>query len=120
MVFSDRVMANPSAYTQFMVAVDFAVGPTFSLVVAGDSNSDDTKELIEEIQNHYLPNKIFIFRPTDQSPPEIDEYAKFINSFTKSENKATAYVCIDKTCLPATNEKEEVIKLLTAHWNKPS
>ncbi|MCK4370592.1 MAG: thioredoxin domain-containing protein, partial [Candidatus Lokiarchaeota archaeon] len=94
-VFSDKVKTSPLAYTQFLVAIDFAIGPTYSLVIAGDSDAEDTKELIRTILNEYLPNKVFMLRKIEQKIPDIDNYSNFVEFFYNLEGKATAYVCIN-------------------------
>ncbi|MFX1595720.1 MAG: thioredoxin domain-containing protein, partial [Promethearchaeota archaeon] len=33
-VFSEKIRANPLAYTQFLIAIDFVIGQTFSLVIS--------------------------------------------------------------------------------------
>jgi len=106
----------PFAYTHFMIAVDFAIGPTYSLVIAGDSGSEDTNELIHTFSNEYIPNKVFIHRKTEQEFPDIDTYSNFVEFFIKLENRATAYVCINKTCKPPISDKEKVLKYLNAEW----
>jgi len=116
-VFSDKVKASPLAYTQFLVAIDFAIGPTYSLVIAGDSDADDTNELISTILNEYIPNKVFIHRLTEQDHPDIDAYSNFVQFFDKNDGKAIAYVCINKTCKPPTHDINKILEYLRAKWN---
>jgi len=115
-VFSDKVKASPLAYTQFLVAIDFAIGPTYSLVIAGDSDAEDTKELISTILNEYLPNKVFMLRKTEQKIPDIDNYSNFVEFFYNLESKATAFVCINKTCKPPTNDIHKTLEFLKSEW----
>ena len=115
-VFSNKIKANPIAYTQFLVAVDFAVGPTYSLVIAGDSSAKDTIELIKSVQTEYLPNKIIILRNTKADSSDMDKLSNFIQFFIKLDEKATGYVCINKTCKPATSDPQKIIRLLEAEW----
>ena len=117
-VFAEKIMSTPIAYTQLLSAVDFGVGPTFSLVVAGDTGADDTNLMLNEAYKYYLPNKVLIFRPTEHYPPKIDEYSNFIEWFDKFEEKATAYVCINKTCKPPTNLSSKMIEYLDSSWAK--
>ena len=42
--FSKQVAALPSAYTQFMHALDFALGPTREILIAGDFSSLSTRQ----------------------------------------------------------------------------
>ena len=116
-VFSERISGSSLAYTQFMVGVDFAVGPSYSLVISGDTNREDTKDMLEKIRNQYIPNKVLIHRPTEVYPPKIDKYANFIEWFDKIDNKATAYVCINKTCKPPTNDINKMLEYLKAEWS---
>ncbi len=114
--FAEKIRANPLAYTQFLVAIDFAVGPTFSLVIAGDTEAKDTIKLINLVFNEYIPNKVFIHRRTEENPPDIDEYSNFVQFFVKDEGKATAYICFNKTCKPPTQSIQKISEYLNGKW----
>jgi len=103
-VFAENIRANPVAHSLMMVAVDYAVGPTYSLVIAGDTGNEDTNSMLGEIRKQFLPNKSLIFRPTEKLYPEIDKFSNFVQFFDKYEGKATAFVCINKTCKAPTND----------------
>ena len=111
-VFAETVKGNPSAFTQLMIALDFATGPTYSLVIAGDTDAVDTNEMLRTVRNRYLPNKSVILRPMEQQEPKIDNFSNYIQYFDKLDNKATAYVCINKTCKPPVNDSNKVLELL--------
>ncbi|MFX1445680.1 MAG: thioredoxin domain-containing protein, partial [Promethearchaeota archaeon] len=115
-VFAESVNNNPTAYSFLMAAIDFAVGPTYTLVIAGDTNSEDTKEMLNAIREKYIPNKSLIFFPTDNSSPEIIDIAEFVRYYEKVDGKATAYVCINQTCKPATNQINKMLELLQSKW----
>jgi len=116
-VFAENVRATPSAYTFLMIAVDYAVGPSYSLVVAGDTEKEDTLFMIKSFRTKYLPNKSFIFRPTDEDYPLIDKFSNFVQFFDKFGDKATAYVCINKTCKAPTNHTEKALEYLKPEWD---
>ena len=113
-VFAENIRASPVAHTLMMVAVDYAVGPTYSLVIAGDSGKEDTLSMLSEVRKHFLPNKSLIFRPTEDLNPEIDKYSNFIQFFDKYEEKATAFVCINKTCKAPTNDINKALEHLNS------
>ncbi len=117
-VFSEKIKANPLAYTQFLVAIDFAIGPSYSLVIGGNTDDNDTTEMIVAINNSYIPNKVFIHRKTEQELPDIDTYSNFVQFFENLEGKATAYVCINKTCKPPTHEISKMLEYLNGNWNE--
>jgi uncharacterized protein YyaL (SSP411 family) len=117
-VFAEKIESNPIAYTQFMVAVDFAVGPSYSLVIAGEPKAKDTLQMLKQLNDNYSPNKVMIYRSTETYPPEIDKYSNFIEWFEKVNGLATAYVCINKTCKPPTNDPEKVLEYLSSEWSE--
>ena len=117
-VFAESISNNPIAYTMFMTAVDFVVGPSYSLVIAGKSNSKDTKDLLEQVQNRYIPNKILIQRPMEDDTPEIDNISNFVQYYEDLDGQATAYVCINKTCKPATSDINKIIEYLNPKWKE--
>ncbi|MFX0027981.1 MAG: thioredoxin domain-containing protein [Candidatus Hermodarchaeota archaeon] len=115
-VFSERIRSNPLAHTQFLVAIDFAIGPTYSLVVAGNTEDEDTKIMIEAFRNEYIPNKVILKRNTDQESPDIDNVSNFVEFFINLDKKATAYICINKICKPPTHDINQAIELLQSTW----
>ncbi len=116
-VFTEKLSNTPIAYTHFMIAADFAIGPTYSLVIAGNTNSKDTNEMITTIRNEYIPNKVLMQRKTEQNPPDIDEFSNFVEYFDNLEGKATAYVCVNKTCKPPTHNLDQMIEFLKSDWS---
>jgi len=117
-VFSEKIRANPLAYTQFLIAIDFAIGPTYSLVIAGNREDEDTNLMINALRNEYIPNKVIMQRKTDQQNPDIDDLSNFVQFFTNLDKKATAYICINKICKPPTHEMSQAVELLQPKWKK--
>lgn len=116
-IFSDKIKDNPIAFTQLMVAVDFSVGPSYSLVISGKKESSRTNQLINIINNRFFPNLTIVFRPTDVPSPKIDQYAEYIQFFDEVDDKATAYVCVDKACKQPTNETKVMLEYLNPSWS---
>ncbi len=119
-VFSEKIKANPMAHTQYLIAIDFDIGPSYSLVIGGDSKAEDTNKLIDAINSAYVPNKVIILRKTEQDSPEIDEFSNFVQYFDKLDGKATAYICINKMCKPPTNDINKILLYLNASWSSSS
>ena len=115
-MFSEKIKSNPLAYTQFLVAIDYYIGPSYSLVIGGDTDAEDTNQMINAVNNAYIPNKVFIHRKTEQKTPDIDNFSNFVQFFDDLEGQATAYVCIDKTCKPPTHEIGKILEYLNGKW----
>ena len=110
--FCENVSQLPSAYTQLMVAVDFAVGPSYEVVIAGDLQADDTRQMLDAIRGIFVPNKIVILYPTGQRLPSIDDIVPFIKDYSNKDGKATAYVCLDYNCQLPTTDVGSMLELL--------
>ena len=57
--FSGSIREFPMGYTQMLCAgpVDFAVGPAYEVVVVGDPEAENTKQMINEIRGSFQPSK---------------------------------------------------------------
>ncbi|MGA1864579.1 MAG: thioredoxin domain-containing protein [bacterium] len=111
-IFSKKAKENPVGYTQFMVAMDFAFGPSFEVFVAGSSLSDDTKEMLRSLQTNFIPNAMVIFRPAEQKVSYIDEISPFMRYCKSIGDKATAYVCQNNACNKPTTDVDELLEML--------
>ncbi len=111
-VFSESISESPSAHTQLMAAVDFGIGPSYEVVIVGNSKAKDTKEMVQALHTHFIPNKVVLLRPIDQEAPGIERLAKFTKYQTSIDNRATAYVCLNYNCKLPTTDKGKMLELL--------
>ena len=110
--FSDNISKHPSSYAQLMVALDFGVGPSYELVIAGKEGTDDTKDMLKSVRENFIPNKVVIFRPTDRKDPAITNIAAYTKDQLSINGKATAYVCTNYACKAPTAESKKMLELL--------
>jgi len=110
--FGGTVGESSSAYTQLMAAVDFGVGPSYEIVVAGDSQAEDTGEMLRALRRRFVPNKVVLLRPTEQESPAIDRLAEFVRYHSSIDGKATAYVCLNYNCKLPTTDVGQMLGLL--------
>ncbi|MDD5616678.1 MAG: thioredoxin domain-containing protein [Candidatus Methanoperedens sp.] len=103
--FSGTIWQAPGAYAQMMVALDFALGPTSEVVIAGDAGADDTKAMLAALSREFMPGKVVIFRRGEDS--EIIGIAEYARDLKSIGGRATAYVCRNYSCgLPVTDAGE--------------
>ena len=110
--FSKAVNQFPSGYTQFLVAVDFSIGPSYEVVIVGKSEGDDTREMLEALRTRFIPNKVTIFRPSEIESPPIDRLAEYVKYQVSRDGKATAYVCMNFACKEPTTEVDKMLQLI--------
>lgn len=105
--FSKTIAEAPFAYTQFMAALDFSLGPSSQVVIVGNARSRDTMTMIETLHGSFIPDKVVMFRSTEEKDPDIIRLAEYSRDLDSIEGKATAYVCRDFRCdLPTTDAKQ--------------
>ncbi|MFN2517163.1 MAG: thioredoxin domain-containing protein [Pyrinomonadaceae bacterium] len=110
--FSGEIRSSPSASTQLMVALDFAIGPSYEVVIAGGSQAEDTRAMLNALRIRFIPNKVVLLKPTDQKEPEITKLAEFTKYQSSRDGKATAYVCLKYMCKLPTTDSGKMLELL--------
>jgi len=112
--FSVSVKESPAAYTQLMAALDFAIGPSYEVVVAGNPDAEDTRTMTRELRRRFLPNKVVLLNHSDRDVPEIVKLAEFTKNQSSIGGKATAYVCVNHSCKSPTTDVNKMFELLNA------
>jgi uncharacterized protein YyaL (SSP411 family) len=112
--FPGGVSESPAAYAQLMVALDFAIGPSYEVVIAGDSQAEDVRTMTRELGRRFLPSKVVLLNRNDGNVPEIAELAEFTKDQSSIGGKATAYVCVNHSCKSPTTDIDKMLELLDA------
>jgi uncharacterized protein YyaL (SSP411 family) len=110
--FSEDYARAPLAYTQAMAAIDFAAGPSYEVVLAGDSGAVKTSEMLKALRAAYIPNKVVLFRPVDVEAPPIIGLAEYTRYQLAIEDKTTAYVCLNYACKEPATDPKKMLELL--------
>ncbi len=110
--FFESVRQSPGAHTQLLTAVDFAVGPSYEVVVTGRTKADDTEKMLKAVRREFVPNKVVLFVPPHGEVSGIREIAPFIASMSPVDDKATAYVCVNYNCNLPTNGVDTMLSML--------
>ncbi len=106
--FSGKISQNPAAYTQLLCGLDLALGPSREVVIVGRTGAPDTRALFEVLRKEFIPNTVVLFRPAEESDPEIVKLAPFTAAMKSLEDRATAYVCSNYRCERPTTKPFEL------------
>ena len=106
--FADTLKQSPSAFTQTLIALDFAAGPSYEIVIAGERNSADTLQFLKEIRKIYAPNRILLLNDGG----DINKIATFIENKIRKENLTTLYVCRNYSCNNPITSPDKIVDLL--------
>jgi uncharacterized protein YyaL (SSP411 family) len=110
--FAGEVKQAPSGHAELMSALDFGIGPSYEVVIAGNSQAEDTKTMLKALRKQFIPNKVVILKATEHNAPEITRLAEFTKYQNSRGGKATAYVCLNYNCKLPTTEINKMLELL--------
>lgn len=103
--FSGEIDQQPFAYPMVLCGLDFLFGPSQEIVITGDPDAEETKAMLDALQESFLPNKVILFRPANDeaAAAKLAELAPFTETQLAVDGKPTAYVCKNFACqLPTT------------------
>ncbi|MHC4623168.1 MAG: thioredoxin domain-containing protein [Planctomycetota bacterium] len=112
--FSAQMTRSPTSLTAMLVALDFSIGPTQEIVIAGDRQTADTKEMLKLLHRRFLPRAVILFHATGDGGKGIEEQVPFLKGQAAIDGKATAYVCENYVCSKPVNSVRELEALLDA------
>jgi uncharacterized protein YyaL (SSP411 family) len=103
---SGTVERYPSAYTMLLASLDYALGPSMELVVAGAPDDAATRGLLKTVRRGFHPNTIVLLRPPDGADDAL-ALAPWMEHHTEVDGVTAAYVCVGHQCrLPVTTPDE--------------
>jgi len=111
-VFSDQINKMPSGYTQMMIGIDFAIGPSYEIVIVGDKANKKTQKIIQNINSIYLPNKVIILKEIKSKKQQIEKLIPFTKDYSQINNQSTIYICKNHQCQLPTTDIEKMKKFL--------
>ena len=108
-----QVRSRPTGFTAFLTGLQFALGSSREVVIAGDADADDTKRLLQVVRQTYAPHTVVLHRPPGDDP-EIASIAPFTEHQMPVDGGAAAYVCHDFHCEAPTTEPEALREQLAS------
>jgi len=109
--FAQTINRAPDGFSQALQAVQFARGESVEIVIAGNPDSPDTKEMIRAVRSVYLPNKVVLLKEPDD--PVILKLAPYTVDQKQIDGKATVYICRNFACEAPLTDPEKVIEMLS-------
>jgi uncharacterized protein YyaL (SSP411 family) len=101
----------PSAFGYLLGALDFYLSEAKQIALVGKADSHEIRQFIEEIYSRYLPNKVVALA---EPGAEESNAIKLTLGRPPVDQKATAYVCREYSCLLPATSPEELAERLSA------
>lgn len=110
--FGSVLSRIPTAMPQMLVALDFSLAKPRQIVIAGEKEADDTRALLREVRQHYLPDTVLLLAAGGEEQKYLGEKLEAVGAMTRLDGKAAAYVCENFTCQAPVTKVTELRKLL--------
>ena len=102
--YGAQISSSPLSLTAMLIAVDFHLGPSREIVIAGSRESENTRQMIQVLHRGFLPRAVTIFHSSGADGKKIEKLVEFVREQRELDGAATAYICENYSCkAPITN-----------------
>ncbi|MDR6226682.1 thioredoxin domain-containing protein [Desmospora profundinema] len=105
--FGGTVKRSPTAFSFFLTALQGALGTSREIVIAGRKGDPATREMLQAVQQAYLPEAVLLFRSEGETET-LDRIAPFTKEQNPVEGRPTAYVCQNQACRQPVHTVDEL------------
>ncbi len=105
--FSGSVKTNLSAFSFFLMGLEFARGTGHEIVIVGEPGSPDTEKILSTVYENYTPNSVVLLK-SSKNTEIISRIAPYTKSLKPIDNHAAAYVCKKFSCSQPTDNPKEL------------
>ena len=106
--FAGSVKAQPTAFTYFLLGVDFALQPGQEVVITGDPDKADARQMLEALNLNFAPHKVALVK-SDQNAERLARFAGFTDGLQLVKGKATAHICKGFACKEPTSDVQDMV-----------
>jgi uncharacterized protein YyaL (SSP411 family) len=110
--FSAQMAQSPASLTAMLVSLDLSLGPTQEIVIAGDPEQADTKEMLKTVRSRFLPRAVVLLHAPGEAGKAIEMQVPFVKAHVAIAGKAMAYVCKNYVCRKPVSSVAELQGLL--------
>jgi uncharacterized protein YyaL (SSP411 family) len=106
--FAGTVKSQPTAFTYFLLGVDFAVRPGQEVVISGEPDKSDARKLLAALNLNFTPNKVTLVK-SNQNAERLAKFAGYTDGLQLVKGKATAHVCKGFACKEPTTDVQAMV-----------
>jgi hypothetical protein len=106
--FAKRIKAYPSAYTQFLAALDFIIGPSHEIVIVEGQNGKSSRSIVDAIHRQFVPNKVLLLRQADRQSDKIAALAPFTKELGSQGDGPAVHICEQQSCQRTVTEVDQI------------
>ncbi len=102
--FTSQLQSDPDAMPALASALDFVLARKKQILIAGDPRSQDTRQLLRQVNTRFLPNKILLLADGGAGQQRLAVWLPFVAGAHPINGRATAYICEDYVCKLPTSD----------------
>jgi len=105
------MVENPRALTHLASAQEEFLAPTLAITLVGDPADEILQDMLAGIHRRYLPHRRLVVK----DPRAGDDLLALVpaaRDYNQIQEKPTAFVCLDQTCLAPAQSREDLDKVL--------
>ncbi len=110
--FSSQLAQWPAYSPAMLTALSFRLGPNQEIIIAGDADAADTKQMLNLVRSRFLPNAVLLLHASDEAAKETERLVPFIQNQAVIDGRATAYVCENYACKQPVNDLKDFKRLI--------
>ena len=107
--FAGTVKAQPTAFTFFLLGVDFALRPGQEVVIAADPDKTEARQMLAALNLNFAPHKVALVK-SDQNAARLAKFAGYTDGLQLVKGKATAHVCKGFACKEPTSDVQTMVE----------
>lgn len=116
--FSGQIDRAPASHCQMLIALDFALGPTKEIVIAGKKGGPEVKKMVRLINSYFIPGKVIVLHNPGKEGKAVGALPPYLKEMAPIDGKATAYVCENYRCRLPTTSLEKLKLILSTETNR--
>jgi uncharacterized protein YyaL (SSP411 family) len=117
--YGARLTGQAIAMPQMLAAMECGQADPRHVVIAGDPDAADTKELVSEFNRRFLPHDQVLLADGGAGQKRLATLASFVAPLVRKDGKATAYVCVNYACRLPTSDRTAFAAQLDASEPAP-
>ncbi|MDZ7683150.1 MAG: thioredoxin domain-containing protein [Fodinibius sp.] len=108
--FAKEIKKAPTGFGAALQSIDFALSDSHEIIIAGDPDAEDTRQMLQPLHNQFLPNTVILLHDPDDS--QLPALVPYLSDFEMQDGRATAHVCQNYSCELPTTDPEKMLELI--------
>jgi len=114
-IYSGMAEQSPTGCTFFQNGLDFALGPSWELVICGEGGDPGAGPLLRTLNGTFLPSLLTLLKLPGDPGTELGEIVPFTRTMEKRAGEGyTAYLCSGTACNLVTGDSPAILETIRA------